>query len=258
MRKTRGPRNAGPELQVWRKVWRKVWVSESAETYCWGRSVHDNNIMSKWQTGQTHQAGIQNICRPHGCFKSLCLYLVLIRPMLLLFFQPDSSTIDSNKTISSNKKEKQSCWYHSVRNVKKVDGDYDKSWVKTFEYDFADRHTSELLTLELIKLLSCVCVPACLPFSACVRCWLCAFMVCRQTYHRTVSQSRIQKIAVQISVFHIGQDDHRGGVSFALHCLQTHTCTNTTAQYNTHTLHTGLSANYKNTPATSNFQFTSV
>lgn len=92
----------------------------------------------------------------------------------------------------------------------------------------------------------CLCVRAfvceCLWVHVCV-----AFMACRQTYHRTISQSGIQKIAVQVSVFHVGQDDHRGGVPFALHSLQTHTCTNTkgSVEY-THCTHCKLQKHIRN------------
>lgn len=57
-----------------------------------------------------------------------------------------------------------------------------------------------------------------------------------KTYHRTVSQSGVKQIAMQISMFHIGQYDNRGGVTFALYSLQTHTCENTPDHYQRHTL----------------------
>lgn len=74
--------------------------------------------------------------------------------------------------------------------------------------------------------------PACPSLRArtCVCCWLGALLVCKQTYHRTVSQPGVEQIAVQVSVLHIGQDDNRGGVTFTLHSLQTHTCENITTQ----------------------------
>lgn len=92
----------------------------------------------------------------------------------------------------------------------------------TFGFHFADRRSC-----ELINPLSCYIVCDCMPAFARVCCWLGAFIVWDQTHHRTVSQPWVQQIAVQVSVFHIGQDDHRGGVTFTLHSLQTHTWKNT-------------------------------
>lgn len=142
--------------------------------------------------------------------------------------------------------------------MKKVDEDCEKSSAATFEYDFADRHPSERLTLELIKPLSSECVGVCACLCVCVSPTVTLLSpACRQTYHRTISESRVQQIAVQISVFHIGQDDHRGGVSFALHGLQTHTCTNSKRLGIIHTLLKGFRENDKNTNNES-FRFTFV
>lgn len=47
---------------------------------------------------------------------------------------------------------------------------------------------------------------------------------CDRTHHWRVAESGVQQVAVEVAVLHVGKDDDRRRVTFALHCLQTHTC----------------------------------